>query len=118
MRHALFSPPTCILAAVLLAACDSGPSEGEFLAACRQEGKRSANSMGMRAAERDAYCRCAAGAAEAGVSPDGYRLMVLEMQGDKHQEIAALHARMKDEEKMAVMKAAFDVLGKCAGAVR
>jgi len=45
---------------------------------------------------------------------DGYRLMVFEMQG-KRQEVAALQAKMSDADKMTVMKAGFEVFGKCAG---
>ena len=104
------------LVASLAAACGSGPSESEFHAACMNEGRTGANkalstSMGL---ERDAFCKCSAKAAHAGMPPEGYRLMVFEMQG-KRQEVAALQAKMSDAEKMAVMKASFEVLGKCAG---
>ena len=47
-----------LMVATLLAACDSGPSESEFMAACQQEGQRGANRA-MRQAmgvDRDAYC--------------------------------------------------------------
>lgn len=108
-----------LMAATLLAACNSGPSESEFLAACQQEGQRGANRAMSKAlgVERDAYCKCAAGAAKSTLSPEGYSLMVYEMQG-KRQEVAALQAKMNNSEKMTVMQAALEVLGKCAGPMR
>jgi hypothetical protein len=103
-----------VLAATLLAACDSGPSESEFVAACLHEGRQGANkamsnAMGI---DRDKFCKCGASQAKANLSADGYRLMVFEMQG-KRQEVAALQSKMNDAEKMNVMKAGFEVLGKC-----
>ena len=118
----MFTTPrvtAALVAATLFAACDNGPSESEFLAACQQEGQRGANRAMSQAlgVERDAYCKCAAGAAKSTLSPEGYSLMVFEMQG-KRQEVAALQAKMNNSEKMAVMQAAFEVLGKCAGPMR
>ncbi len=99
---------------VALAACDGGPSESEFLAACLKEGQRGANKamnnpLGI---DRDKFCKCGASQAKASLSADGYRLMVFEMQG-KRQEVAALQSKMTDADKMNVMKAGFEVLGKC-----
>jgi len=104
------------LIASLAAGCDSGPSESEFHAACMNEGKAGAskalnNAMGL---DREAFCKCSAKNARAAMPSDGYRLMVFEMQG-KRQEVAALQAKMSDADKMTVMKAGFEVFGKCAG---
>ena len=85
----------------LLAACSSGPSESEFAAACLQEG------------QRETFCQCTAKEAKAVVSADGYRWMMLDMQGNR-QEAAALEAKMSESDRMDVMKAAMNVLGKCA----
>jgi len=46
------------------------------------------------------------------VSADGYRWMMLDMQGNR-QEAATLQAKMTEAERMDVMKAAMTVLGKC-----
>jgi hypothetical protein len=100
-----------------LAACDSGPSETEFAAACMQEGQRGVNralsrEMGIH---RDAFCRCTAKEARALVGPDGYRWMMLDMLGNR-QEAATLQTKMTEADRMDVMKAAMTVLGKCAEA--
>lgn len=101
----------------LLAACDSGPGEKEFVAACLNEGRAGAskalgNALGI---DREKFCQCGAKAARAGMTSNGLQLMVWEMQGGKRKEIAALQAKMSDDEKMAVMKAGIEVFGKCAG---
>lgn len=101
----------------LFAACDSGPSESEFVAACLNEGRAGANkaigdALGI---DREKFCRCGAKAARAGMSDQGMQLMLWEMQGGKRQEIAALQAKLSDDEKMAVVKAGVEVFGKCAG---
>lgn len=101
----------------MLAACDSGPSESEFVTACLNEGRQGASRAMTKALgiDREKFCRCGAKAARAAMSADGLRLMVWGMQGGKRQEIAALQAKMSENEKMAVMNAGLDVFGKCAG---
>ena len=101
--------------AALLVACSSGPSESEFAAACMQEGQRGVNralsrEMGI---QRETFCQCMAKEAKAVVSSDGYRWMMLDMQGNR-QEAAALQAQMRESDRMDVAKAAMVVLGKCA----
>jgi hypothetical protein len=107
-----------LLAALPLAlvACDSGPSETEFAAACVQEGQRGINKAMSRemGIDRGSFCRCTAREAKAVASPDGYRWMMLDMAG-KRQDAAALHAKLSEEERMAVAKAGLTVLGKCLG---
>jgi hypothetical protein len=101
------------IAALLFAACDSGPSESEYVQACLKEG--GANNLAMtKGMDREKVCKCSASAAKSALSADGYRLMVLEMQG-KRQEVAALHAKMSEADKMGVMQAMLNSLGKCAG---
>ena len=106
-----------VVLAGVLAACGNAPSESEFVAACLKEGQRATNKAMSNALDidRDKFCQCGAKAARASMSDNGMQLMVWEMQGGKRQEIAALQAKMGDDEKMAVMKAGFEVFGKCAG---
>ncbi len=112
-RTALRRGFAALVCAGLLAACDSGPGESEFVAACLKEGQRGINNaMGI---DRDKFCKCGAKAALASVSDNGRRLLVWEMEGGKRQEIAALQSKMSDEEKMQVVKASFEVMGKCIG---
>ena len=54
-----------VVVATLLAACNSGPSESEYLAVCLKEGQTRVNQaitkqMGV---DRDAYCKCEIGRA-------------------------------------------------------
>ena len=106
--------------AALVAACSSGPSESEFAAACMQEGQRGVNqamSRQMGVVSREAFCQCTAKETKPLVSADGYRWMMLDMQG-KRQEAAALEAKMSEPERMDMAKAAMTVLGKCIAASR
>jgi hypothetical protein len=109
-------PIGIIVAALLLAACDSGPSDAEFVAACLKEGQLGANKAMSRALgiDRDKFCQCGAKAARVAMSENGRRLMVWGMEGNKRQEIAALQAKMSDDEKMKVMGAGLEVFGQCA----
>lgn len=102
--------------ALLIEACESGPSDAQFVAACVKEGRRGANRAMSRAlgGDRDEFCQCGAKAARAAMSENGRRLMVWGMEGNKRQEIAALQARMSDDEKMKVMGAGLEVFGQCA----
>ena len=107
--------------ACALLACSSGPSESEFAAACVQEGQRSsanrAMSREMGVVNRDAFCQCTARETKPLVSADGYRWMMLDMQG-KRQEAAALEAKMSEADRMDMAKAAMSVLGKCMAGTR
>ena len=106
-----------VVAAALLTACSSGPSESEFAAACMQEGQRGVNMALSRemGVHRDAFCRCTAKEAKTMVSADGYRWMMLDMQGSR-QEAATLQAKMTETDRVDVMKAAMTALGKCTAA--
>lgn len=105
------------LLVALLAACDSGPSDADFVAACLKEGQRGANKAMSRelGVDRDKFCQCGAKVARSAMSEKGWRVMVLGMDGGKREELAALQAQMSDAEKMAVMGAGLEVFGKCAG---
>ena len=108
-----------LVAATLLAACDSGPSESEYLAVCLKEGQTRVNQMLTRqmGVDRDAYCKCAAKEVQAAVSAEGRRWMMLNME-NKKQEARALQAKLSGNEQEGLMKAALEVFGKCAPGAR
>jgi hypothetical protein len=102
-----------------IAACDGGPSEAEFVAACMKEGEKGANKalrreMGVKS---DAFCKCAATEARSSLSADAQRAMMLDMQG-KSQEARAISAKMSDADQMAFMKGGMAVFEKCVGGIR
>ncbi len=106
-----------VILAALLAACDSGPSEAEFLAACLKEGERSVANKALRkemGVKGDAFCKCAAKEARTTLSADAQRAMILDMQGKK-QEASAISSKMSEADQMAFMKGASTIFGKCAG---
>jgi hypothetical protein len=108
--------PAVIALVALLAACDRGPSEAEFVAACLKEGERGANKMLRREMgfNNEAGCQCAAKQAASSLSADARRSMILNMHG-KVQESKAMLAKMSEADQMAAMGAALDLFGKCAG---
>ena len=71
----------------------------------------------MGVVNREAFCQCTARETKPLVSADGYRWMVLDMQG-KRQEAAALEAKMSEADRMDMAKAAMSVLGKCMAGTR
>lgn len=108
-----------VLVAALLAACDTGPSEAEYLSVCLKEGQTRANQalskqMGF---DPDSYCKCAAKEVQTAVSAEGRRWMMLNVQ-NKKQEARALQAKLSDPEKEKLMLAALEVFGKCAPGAR
>ena len=105
-----------LMAALALAACSSGPSEGDFVAACMKQGQSGANKMLSReaSADRPSFCKCAAQQSRSTASADGYRWMILDMDG-KREEARAIEAKMSESERMALMQAGIEVFGKCAG---
>jgi len=104
-----------VLVSALIAACDAGPSESEFVTACLKEGARGANRALRReiGIAPDTFCRCAAGEARSQLSAEGQRVMVLDMQG-KAGEARAISSKMKEADQMALMQGALAVLQKCA----
>ena len=99
----------------LVVACDSGPSQAEYLAVCLKEGQTRANQALSRqmGVDRDFYCKCAAKEVQSAVSAEGRRWMMLNMQ-NKKQEARALQAKLGGKEQEDLMLAALEVLGKCA----
>ena len=109
---------TAVILAALLVACDSGPSEAEFVAACLKEGERSVANKALRkeaGVKGDAFCKCAAKEARTNLSADAQRAMILDMQGKK-QEAGAISSKMSDADQMAFMQGATTIFGKCVGA--
>lgn len=55
----------------LVAACDSGPSDSEFVTACLAEGERGANKMMRRemGVKGEDFCKCGAREARSAMSP-------------------------------------------------
>jgi hypothetical protein len=105
-----------VIMALLLTACDSGPSDAEFVAACLKEGENVASKMLDKemGVNREVTCKCAAKEARSSFSPDGYRAMILDMQGNK-QEASAITSKMSEAEQLAVMKGTSDLFEKCVG---
>ncbi|MGZ8992516.1 MAG: hypothetical protein ACXW16_00705 [Burkholderiaceae bacterium] len=110
---------TVAIMATLLAACDGGPSESEYMAACIKEGETGANKMLRREMgfKSDTGCKCMAKEAASSLSADARQSMILNMQG-KMQESRAIMAKMSEADKMAAMNAALELFKKCAGSGR
>ena len=64
---------------------------------------------------RDAFCECGAGVARSSLSSDGYRAMILDMQGKK-EEARDITSKMSDSEQQAAMMVLGEMLRKCGGA--
>ena len=98
----------------LLSSCSSGPSESEFVAACTKEGQGAAsqlldNELGVT---RDTFCKCGASVAKSSLSSNGYRAMILDMQG-KREEAASITSKMRASEQEASVKVLGDMVDKC-----
>jgi hypothetical protein len=105
-----------LMLAGLIAACDSGPGESEFIAACMKEGEQGANKalrreMGVKS---DDFCKCAAAQARSSLSADARQAMILDMQG-KQAQARAISSKMSDADQMAFMKGGMTIFEKCAG---
>lgn len=110
---------TVVIMATLFAACDGGPSDSEYVAACIKEGETGANKMLRREMgfKSETGCQCMAKEAASSLSADARQSMILNMQG-KMQESRAIMAKMSEADKMATMNAALGFLKKCAGSGR
>ena len=108
------APMLAASVATLLLACDSGPSESEYLAVCVKEGQSVANQRLSKAMgiNRDTFCKCAAKEAQS-LSADGKRWMMLNMQ-NKKEEARALQAKLRDSAQEGLMKAGLEIVGKCS----
>jgi len=120
MANALRS--TCLLMTVVVAgalfmACGGGASDTEFVEACLKEGQSAASQaldkeLGVT---REAFCKCGAGVAKSSLSAEGYRAMVLEMQG-KREEAASITSKMNEAEQLASVEATGKMLETCGQA--
>lgn len=105
-----------VLLAVLVAACDNGPSDSEFETACLSEGARGANKAMRRemGVKGEAFCKCVTKEARVHLSAEGRQAMLLDMSG-RQQEARALSSKMNDAEQTALMKGGMAVLQTCVG---
>jgi hypothetical protein len=111
-RHAL-----AVVVGALFTACSGGPSDSEFVAACIREGESVASQMLDKelGVTRDAFCQCGATFARSALSANGYRAMVLEMQGNR-EEARSLTSGMSESEQQAMVEVAAGMVEECAGA--
>ena len=112
LRHAL-----AVVVGALFTACSGGPSDSEFVAACIREGESVASQMLDKelGVTRDAFCQCGATFARSALSANGYRAMVLEMQGNR-EEARSLTSGMSESEQQAMVEVAAGMVEECAGA--
>lgn len=108
-----------LAAGVLIAACDSGPSESALLAACLTEGGSGANKSLHRAmgVKPEVLCKCVAAEASQRLTPEARRAMLLDMQG-KSGESRAVSAAMSPAEREDFMLGTLGVLEQCLGKPR
>ena len=105
------------VAVALFMACNSGPSESEFVAACVKEGQSAASQLLDKelGVTRDAFCKCGASVAKSSLSSDGYRAMILDMEG-KREEASSITSKMSESEQEASLKVLGEMVDKCGGA--
>jgi len=106
-----------VVVGILLTGCGGGPGETEFVEACLKEGQNAASKrldqeLGVT---RDQFCKCGATLAKSSLSADGYRAMILEMQG-KGEEARSITSKMSESEQTAALQVAGEMLEKCGGA--
>ena len=108
-----------VLGALLTACGGGGPSDSEFVAACMNEGQGAASQMLDRelGVTRDAFCTCGAPVARASLSWDGYRAMILDMQG-KREEASSITSKMSESEQQAALEVIGKMLEQCAGGAK
>lgn len=106
-----------IVVGALFTACSGGPGDAEFVAACMNEGQGAASQMldEELGVTRDAFCKCGAPVAKSSLSSDGYRAMILDMQG-KREEARSITAKMSESEQEAALKVLGEMLEKCGAA--
>ena len=109
-------PSSLVIAGALLTSCGSGPSESKFVTACMTEGRAGASQMLDKelGISREAFCKCGAPVAKASLSADGYRAMILDMEG-KGEEARAITAKMSEAEQQASLEVRGQMLERCAG---
>ena len=92
----------------LLAGCAGGPSDGEFVQACMNQGQHSLQMVKMT----EEMCKCAASYASDNFPGPVRQAMTLDMQGRK-QESEALVEGMSFEERAKFAMQQFEVIGAC-----
>jgi hypothetical protein len=103
-----------MVAGALLAGCSGEPSGAEFVEACLQEGQNAASQMLDRelGVTRQAFCECGEPIARSSLSTDGYRAMVLDMQG-RGEEARAITSTMNESEQLAAIEVLGNMLEQC-----
>ena len=104
-----------IVAGAVLTACGGGPSGTEFVEACLREGQSAASQMLDKelGVTREAFCKCGEPIARSSLSADGYRAMVLDMQG-KGEEATAITSSMNESEQIASVEVLGNMMEQCA----
>lgn len=112
---------TVVILAALLAACEGGAGDQEFVAACLEEGERGGAANKLLDKElgitREASCKCAEKEARSTLSKDAYRAMVLEMAG-KGDDARAISSKMSESQQMSFITGVGAVFEKCLGGPR
>jgi hypothetical protein len=103
---------------LLLIGCGGSgePGDTEFVEACLKEGQSAASQLLDRelGVARDEFCRCGATVAKSSLSADGYRAMILDMQG-KGEEARSITSTMSESEQIAALEVAVEMVEKCGG---
>ena len=109
-RLLIVSIVTPIIAALpLLSGCaGGGPSDGEFVKACMEQGQHSLQMVKMT----EEMCKCAASYARDNFTPPVRQALMLNMQGRK-QESEALLSGMSFEDRAKSAAQEFEMVGKC-----
>jgi hypothetical protein len=104
-----------VVVGTLFTACGGGASESEFVAACMKEGQSAASQLLDKelGVTRDAFCKCGAGVAKSSLSGDGYKAMILDMEG-KGEEARTLTSKMSESDQQAMLQVAAAMIEKCA----
>ena len=106
-----------VVVGLLLTGCSGGgPAETEFVEACLKEGQSVASQLLDKelGVTRDEFCKCGATFARSSLSADGYRAMILDMQG-KGEEARSITSKMSESEQTAAVQVAADMVEKCGG---
>jgi hypothetical protein len=82
--------------------------------ACLQEGQSAASQMLDKelGVTREAFCECGEPIVRSSLSTDGYRAMVLEMQG-KREEASAITSTMNESEQAAAVEVIGRMMEQC-----
>jgi hypothetical protein len=106
-----------VAVSLLLTGCSGGPAEAEFVEACLNEGRSVASQLLDKelGVTRDEFCKCGATFARSSLSADGYRAMILDMQG-KGEEARSITSKMSESQQTAALQVAADMVEKCGGA--